>query len=98
MRSNAVQDVVESPRVIAGGGALEAEMARQLRVWGRKVPGRKQLAIMAFAEALDSIPEALAETSGMDKLDARIELRMASRAQRSLVRSRRGGPNLEHAR
>ena len=71
----ATKDAIERPQVVAGGGAVEAEMARQLRTWARSVRGRKQLAILRFAEALDSIPEALAETAGMNKLDTLIELR-----------------------
>lgn len=71
----ATMDVIEKPKIIGGGGALEAEIASQLRRWGRTVKGRKQLAVMMFAEALESIPEALAETAGMNKLDSLIELR-----------------------
>ena len=70
-----VRDVVVNPKVVAGGGAPEAEMAKRLRAYADKFSGREQLAIQAFAEALESIPMALAENAGMDPIDTQVELR-----------------------
>jgi thermosome len=70
-----VRDVVVNPKVVAGGGAPEAEMARRLRAYADKFSGREQLAVQAFAEALESIPMALAENAGMDPIDTQVELR-----------------------
>jgi chaperonin GroEL (HSP60 family) len=50
-------------------------VAKRLRAYADKFSGREQLAIQAFAEALESIPMALAENAGMDPIDTQVELR-----------------------
>ncbi len=70
-----VADVYEHNKIVAGGGAAEAELAKRLREYARKVGGREQLAIEAFAEALESIPRTLAENAGLDPIDIIVELR-----------------------
>ncbi len=70
-----VRDVVVNPKVVAGGGAPEAEVAKRLRAYADKLSGREQLAVQAFAEALESIPMVLAENAGMDPIDTQVELR-----------------------
>ena len=69
------KDVVEKPAIVAGGGAPEAYIASQLREWSSNLEGRAQLAVQKFADALDSIPLALAENAGMDPIDTMTELR-----------------------
>ena len=70
-----VRDVVVNPKVVAGGGAPEAEVAKRLRAYADKLSGREQLAVQAFAEALESIPMVLAENAGLDPIDTQVELR-----------------------
>jgi thermosome len=70
-----IRDAVEDAKIVAGGGAAEAEMSKQLRDYAVKVGGREQLAIEAFADALESIPLALAENAGLDPIDIMVELR-----------------------
>jgi len=70
-----VRDVVVNPKVVAGGGAPEAEVAKRLRAYADKLSGREQLAVQAFAESLESIPMVLAENAGMDPIDTQVELR-----------------------
>ena len=70
-----VRDVVEEPKIVAGGGAPEIEVARILRDYAEGLPGREQLAVMSFAEALESIPVTLAENAGLDPIDILSELR-----------------------
>jgi len=70
-----VRDVVVNPKVVAGGGAPEAEIAKRLRTYADKLSGREQLAVRAFAEALESVPMALAENAGLDPIDTQVELR-----------------------
>ena len=70
-----VRDVVEEPKVVAGGGAPEIEVARILRDYAEGLPGREQLAVINFAEALESIPVTLAENAGLDPIDILSELR-----------------------
>ncbi|WP_455283963.1 thermosome subunit beta [[Eubacterium] cellulosolvens] len=70
-----VRDVVVNPKVVAGGGAPEAEVAKRLRAYADKLAGREQLAVQAFAEALESVPMILAENAGLDPIDTQVELR-----------------------
>ena len=70
-----VRDVVRDPRIVAGGGAPELEAAAQLKRWAEKLTGKEQLAVISYAEALEAIPMALAENSGIDPLDMLVELR-----------------------
>src|SRR6266567_606238 len=69
------KDVLETPEVVAGGGATEAYIASELRRWSSNLEGRAQLAVQKFADALDSIAVALAENAGMDPIDTMAELR-----------------------
>src|SRR5207245_7406937 len=46
-----VRNALEDGKILAGGGAPEAELAKRLRVYAVTVGGREQLAIEAFAEA-----------------------------------------------
>jgi thermosome len=62
-------------RVLAGGGAPEVELARRLRDYADSVPGREQLAVEAFASALEVVPRTLAENAGLDPIDALVDLR-----------------------
>ncbi len=71
----AVASALESGRVVPGGGASEAEIAKELRRYAEKVGGREQLAINAFANAIESIPKTLAENAGMDPIDTIVDLR-----------------------
>jgi len=59
----------------AGGGATEVELALKLRDYASTVGGREQLAINAFADALEVIPKTLAENAGLDTIDTLVELR-----------------------
>ena len=70
-----VRDVVEEPKVIAGGGAPELEVSRGLKKFAETLPGREQLAVMAFAEALETIPATLTENAGLDPIDILSDLR-----------------------
>ena len=70
-----VRDVIRDPKIVAGGGAIEIELASQLKRWAQTMSGREQLAAFAFAESLEAIPMALAENAGLDQLDIMVELR-----------------------
>jgi archaeal chaperonin len=69
------KDVMEKPAIVAGGGAAEAEAAYQVMKWAEKLSGREQLAAEKFAEALETIPLALALNAGMDPIDAQVDFR-----------------------
>ena len=72
-----VRDVIREPLVVAGGGAPEAEMARRLREHSQKLSGKEQLAVIAFADALETVPMALAENAGLEPIDIMVQLRAA---------------------
>ncbi|MEM3377365.1 MAG: thermosome subunit beta [Candidatus Bathyarchaeia archaeon] len=70
-----VRNSIEDGKIVAGGGAPEAEVARQLRKYAPQVGGREQLAIEAFADAVEAIPLTLAENAGLDPIDTMVALR-----------------------
>lgn len=72
-----VRNAIEDGKIVPGGGAPEAEVARQLRDYAAQIGGREQLAIEAFADAVESIPLTLAENAGLDPVDIMVELRAA---------------------
>jgi thermosome len=72
-----VSDVIENNKIVAGGGAVEVEVAKDLRKYANKVGGREQLAIEAFADAMEVIPRSLAENAGLDPIDILVSLRSA---------------------
>jgi len=72
-----VADVVEHNKIVAGGGAVESEIARGLRDYATKVGGREQLAIEAFADSIEIVPKTLAENAGLESIDILVALRSA---------------------
>jgi len=70
-----VKDVIEHPSIVVGGGAPEAELSFQLREWANSLSGREQLAVQKYADALESIPLALAQNAGMDPIDTQVDIR-----------------------
>ncbi|MEM2106898.1 MAG: thermosome subunit beta [Candidatus Bathyarchaeia archaeon] len=74
---SAVAAAVSKNRVVYGGGAVETELAKRIRGYAAKIGGREQLAIEAFADALEAIPKTLAENAGLDPIDIMVALRSA---------------------
>ena len=72
-----VAQTVSDGRVLAGGGAVEVEVARRVREYADSVSGREQLAVEAFADALELVPRVLAENAGLDSIDTLVDLRAA---------------------
>jgi thermosome len=70
-----ISDVIENNKIVAGGGAIEIEIAKELRKYSTKVGGRQQLAVEAFADAVEVIPRTLAENGGLEPIDILINLR-----------------------
>ena len=64
-------------RLLVGGGASHVHLARHLRRFAEATPGREQMAIDAFADALEVIPRALAENAGLDPIDALLDVTAA---------------------
>jgi|APHM01.1.fsa_nt_gi thermosome subunit len=78
---NDALDVVGSAlttgQVLPGGGAPEIEVASRLREFADSVSGRQQLAVEAYADALEVVPRVLAENAGYDSIDTLVDLRAA---------------------
>ena len=72
-----VAATVEDGLVVAGGGAPEIAIAKGLKEYADTISGREQLAIGAFAAALEVVPKTLAENAGLDSIDALVDLRAA---------------------
>jgi thermosome subunit len=70
-----VINIVDDNRFVPGGGAVEVELAKAIREEAAKYPGKEQLAMLAFAEALEIIPKTLAENAGLDPIDIMTALR-----------------------
>lgn len=78
--TDAIGDVAASVRegkVVAGAGAIEMELAQGLRIYAAQLQGREQLAVHAFADAMEIIPRTLAENAGLDPIDVLTTLRAA---------------------
>lgn len=78
--TDAIGDVaaaLKNGKVVAGAGAPEIEVARGLRKFADSLSGREQLAVLAFANAIEIIPRTLAENAGIDPIDILTELKSA---------------------
>jgi chaperonin GroEL (HSP60 family) len=76
-----VRDVIVEPYVVAGGGASEAELAKMVRAFAQKLSGKEQLAVQAYADALEIIPMSLSENAGMDPIDSLMQVRAKHQAK-----------------
>jgi len=70
-----VLDALQSGKIVPGGGAPEIEVAEKIRVYASTLSGRDQLAVMAYASAVESIPKILAENAGFDPVDVLVAVR-----------------------
>ena len=78
--TDAIGDVaaaLKNGKVVAGGGSTEIELARGIRKFADSLSGREQLAVQAFANAIEIIPRTLAENAGIDPIDILTELKAA---------------------
>jgi thermosome len=72
-----ISDVAEMPKMVAGGGSIELELSKTVREYAPQVGGREQLAIEAFADALEIVPRTLTDNAGLDKLDTMVAMKAA---------------------
>lgn len=71
---------IEDGLIVTGGGSTAMEIAMQLRDYAASVGGRAQIAIEAFASAMEIIPTTLAENAGLDPIDINIAMRKEHKA------------------
>ncbi|KAF6003649.1 T-complex protein 1 subunit eta [Cyanidiococcus yangmingshanensis] len=70
-----VRRTLKYPQLVAGGGAVEMELSKYLREHSRRIQGKAQLLIAAYAKALETIPRTLCENAGFDTTDLMNKLR-----------------------
>mgnify|MGYP004670220941 FL=1 len=75
-----VKVAIEDGMTVTGGGSTAMEIAMQLRDYSASVGGREQIAIEAFASAMETIPSTLAENAGLDPIDILIQMRKQHKA------------------
>ena len=77
----AVRNAIEDKKIVFGGGACETEIAVRLKAYSLTFKGKEQLAIKAYADALDALPSALIENAGLDAIDLVLELKNTHRKE-----------------
>ncbi|MHA1291292.1 MAG: thermosome subunit beta [Promethearchaeota archaeon] len=72
-----VAKVIDTQKVIAGGGAIYIELAKRLRNFANEFSGKEQMAITVFANSLEVIPRILVINAGLDEIENMTALRAA---------------------
>ena len=70
-----IKNVLETGKLVYGGGAIEISLANKIREFATTLPSKEQLAALKYAEAIEVIPTILAETAGMDPLEVLVNLK-----------------------
>lgn len=91
-----LRDFVGLPRIVGGGGAVEAIIAHLIKKRSYLISGKEQIVVQKFAEAVEEIPLTIARNAGMDRIDTATELRKRVSSQFILQNEKRGKRN--HAR
>lgn len=77
-----VAKIMDTKKVVAGGGAIYIELAKRLREYANEISGKEQLAINAFAISLEEIPKVLIKNAGLDEIEEMTELRAAHKTEK----------------
>lgn len=72
-----VAKIIDTKKVVAGGGAIYMELAKRMKSYSNEVSGKESLAILAFALALEEVPKTLIRNAGLDEVEKITELRAA---------------------
>ncbi len=72
-----VKVALEDGKMTPGGGAASIAISMALREYAPSVGGREQMAIEAFADAIEIVPKTLSENAGLDPIDMMLEIRNA---------------------
>lgn len=71
----AVRNLIKDNRVVYGGGAADISSSLAVQKAADEIPSIEQYAMRAFANALDSVPLALAENSGLSPIETLAEVK-----------------------
>lgn len=72
--------IIDTKQVVAGGGAIYMELSKRLKDYANEVKGKEQLAVSAFALALEEIPRTLVRNAGLDEVEMITQLRAAHKS------------------
>jgi thermosome len=72
-----IAKILDTKAVVAGGGAIYIELAKKIRSYANEIGGKEQLAVNAFALALEEIPKTLIKNAGLEEIEKLTELRAA---------------------
>jgi len=72
-----IAKILDTKAVVAGGGAIYIELAKRIRSYANEIGGKEQLAVNAFALALEDIPKTLINNAGLEEIEKLTELRAA---------------------
>jgi len=70
-----IKVLVHESKVVAGGGASEIKVSLALKEYAKSIPGKRQVAVEAFAEALEIIPKLLAKNLDLDPIETLAKLK-----------------------
>src|SRR4029078_7674655 len=76
-----LRNFITEPKIVPGGGAIEAFIAAEIKVKSYRLPGKEQIVAQKFAEALEEIPLTIARNAGLNTIDIRAQLRQRVYAQ-----------------
>jgi thermosome len=75
-----IAKTIDTKKMVAGGGAIYIELAKRLREYANEISGKEQLAVTAFALALEEIPKTLIKNAGLDEIEKMTELRASHKS------------------
>ena len=70
-----LRNFITDPKIVPGGGAIEAFIAMLIKEKSYQLPGKEQIVVQKFAEALEEIPLTIARNAGLNTVDIRAHLR-----------------------
>jgi chaperonin GroEL (HSP60 family) len=88
-----LRNFIVDPRIVAGGGAVEAYVAMVIKEKSYQFHGKEQIVIQKYAEALEEIPLTIAKNAGMNTIDIGTHLRGKINSQSSTKVKKKGNGN-----
>jgi len=93
-----LRNFITDPKIVPGGGAVEAFIAMLIKERSYQLPGKEQIVIQKFAEALEEIPLTIARNSGLNTIDIRAHLRQRVYSQSQPKNSKKSKDNFNNDR
>ena len=93
-----LRNFITDPKIVPGGGAVEAFIAMLIKERSYQLPGKEQIVIQKFAEALEEIPLTIARNSGLNTVDIRTHLRQRVYSQSQPKNNKKSKDNFNNDR